>query len=251
MCHALSVKMKHSSNRRTFICNVAYILHTFAEPVKPNSYRSSSHNMTPFKHFSSHPDWSKRIRRGGIYLAVAAIIGGHTACSNDNGNDWETVTTYEATKGVITTLEETEAGQFTVADEQIVPSKAESRIIVRHLDGKVDTLTMAQAKNLVQPADTVVRTEYRHHSHGLGHVLWWSSMGYMMGRNFSSPVNSNIYRPVTDEEMRRRGYAGGSAYRAGSFAADELRRSSVPRTEVRPVRARSGFFRGFRGSSGG
>lgn len=204
--------------------------------------------MTPFKNYSSQPDWSRRIRRGGLYLAVAAMIGSQTACSNDNGSDWEEVTTYEATKGVVTTLEETEAGKFTVVDEQIVASKNDSRIVVKHLDGKVDTMTLAQAKGFVQPTDTVVQTQYRHHSHGMGHVLWWSAMGYMMGRNFSSPVNSGVYRPMGNGSGL---VAGGGAYRAGSFAADELKRSSVARTEMRPARARSGFFRGFKGSSGG
>lgn len=189
--------------------------------------------MTPYRHFSNNTTWQRRIRRGGLYVAVAAMIGSQTACSSDNGSDWEQVTVQEATKGVVTTLEETEEGKYSIVDEQVVGSKSDSRIIIRRLNGSVDTMSLDQARSLVQPADTVRQTTYRHHSHGIGHVLWWGSMGYMMGRNFSSPVASGVYNPT---------YAGGSAFRAGSYAADELRRTSVSRTEMRPARGRSGFF---------
>jgi len=171
------------------------------------------------------------------------VIGGQTACSNDNnGSDWEEVTVQEATKGVVTTLEETEDGKYSIIDEQVVATRTASRIVIRRLNGSVDTMTLNQAKSLVQPVDTVRQTTSQHQSHGMGHVLWWGAMGYMMGRNFSSPVASGVYN---------RNYAGGTAFRTGSYGADELRRTSVSRTEMRPARGRSGFFGGSRGSSRG
>ena len=186
--------------------------------------------------------WRQRVRRGGLYIVVAAALSAQAGCSsNDNGTDWEEVTTYEATKGVITTLEETEPGKFTIIDEQVASSRADSRIIIRRLGGTVDTMTLDQAKGLVQAADTVTQQVYRHHSHGLGHALWWGSMGYMMGRSFSSPVNSSVYSPTSP--MARTGY--------GANLRQELRSTAVSRTEFRPAKARSGFFRSFRGSSGG
>lgn len=60
-------------------------------------------------------------------------------------------------------------------------------------------------------------------------------MGYMMGRNFNTPVQSYVYR---DD---RRGNASG--FHTGNFASEELRRTAIPRTELRPIKGRSGFFK--------
>ncbi|MBU6343172.1 MAG: hypothetical protein KGS48_16880 [Bacteroidetes bacterium] len=204
--------------------------------------------MTPYKNYSTASDWSHRIKKGGMYLAVAALIGGEMGCGgSNNGTDWEQVTVQEATKGVITTIEEKEAGNFVIADEKVVDSKDASRVIIKRLDGKTDTLTLDQAKTLVQPADTVFQqntnyVQHYHHGGGMGSVLWWGAMGYMMGRSFNSPVQQGIYR---------NGYNAGGAYWAGSAASQELRRTAVSRTQMRPVRGRSGFFRGWGGKSGG
>jgi hypothetical protein len=204
--------------------------------------------MTPYKNYSTASDWSHRIKKGGMYVAVAAMIGAQMSCGgSDNGNDWEQVTVQEATKGVITTIEETEAGNFVIADEKVVDSKDASRVIIKRLDGKTDTLTLDQAKALVQPTDTVTQQQTNnvqqyHHGGGMGNVLWWGAMGYMMGRSFNSPLRQGIYR---------NGYNAGGAYSAGAAVSQELRRTSVSRTQMRPVRGRSGFFRGWGGSSGG
>ncbi len=200
--------------------------------------------MTPFKNFNTQSTWKRSLRRGGMYVAVAALLSGQAACGSDNGADWENVTVQEPTKGVITTLEEQENGEFDIIDEQMVDSKDASRVIIRRRNGTTDSLTLAQAKSLVQPQDTVMPRQnnqgynqgYHSHGMGLGGVLWWGSMGYMMGRNFGSPGYSSVYR-------------GG--YMPGTNVGDELRRTSVSRTVRMPSSGRSGFFRGFRGGSGG
>lgn len=183
------------------------------------------------------------MRRGGLYVAVAALLSVHTGCGGgDNGQDWEEVTVQEPTKGVITTIEETESGSFSIVDEKVVSAKDSSRVVIKRLDGTTETLTLDQARGLVQPQDTsstantnTNQPHYRSHGMGLGHVMWWGAMGYMMGRSFSSPINSGVYRG---------GYNGG--------AASELRRTAVSRTTMRPVSGKSGFFgRSSRGSSGG
>jgi hypothetical protein len=209
--------------------------------------KTNSISMTPYKHFSKNNIWQNHIRRGGIYVAVAALIGGQSACSNDNGSDWETVTVQEATKGVVTTLEETEPGQFSIIDEQVVASRDASRIIVRRLNGSVDTMSLAQAQSLVQPSDTLqpahnTTASNHHHSHGMGSVIWWGAMGYMMGRNFSSPVSPGIYHGS---------YSNG--FTRGSSFGSELRNTATSRTITRPSSSgRSGFFsRSRSGSSGG
>lgn len=201
--------------------------------------------MTPFKNYSKDPGWHRRLRRGSLYVAVAMMLGSQAGCGSDNGTDWEEVTTYEVTKGVVTTLEETEPGKFSIVDEQVVESKDSSRVIIKHLDGSVENLSLAQARGLVQSQDTVYQntTDHYHH-HGLGHTLWWGAMGYMMGRNFNTPVQSYVYR-----DERRPGMSG---FYAGNAASQELRRTAIPRTEMRPVKGRGGFFRGSsRGRSGG
>ena len=198
--------------------------------------------MTPFKNFSTESTWRRRLRRGGMYVAVAAMLGAQAGCSNDNGSDWEDVTVQEPTKGVVTTLEENENGEFDIVDERVVSNKEDARVIVRHRDGQVDSLTLAQARGLVQPQDTVAPQQSNgYRSHGMGHVLWWGAMGYMMGRSLGSPVQPYVYRSGANN-------VGG--FMAGTGAAEELRRTSVGRTVRMPAKGRSGFFRGFRGSSG-
>ena len=131
--------------------------------------------MTPYKNFSQDSTWKSRLRRGALFVAVSAMLTATTGCGNDsNGSDWEEVTVEEPTKGVITTIEETEAGKFTVVDEQVVATKAESRVIVRHLNGTVDTMDLTQVKGLVGAQDTVRQTTTVRHGggFGLGHILY-------------------------------------------------------------------------------
>ncbi|HND89926.1 MAG TPA: hypothetical protein PK971_16455 [Saprospiraceae bacterium] len=212
--------------------------------------------MTPYKknihQIPASTPWRQRARRGTLYLAVAALLQLHTGCSDSSNGDWEEVTVQEPTKGIVTTIEETASGEFSIVDEQVVPHRDSSRIILKMLNGTTRQLSPKEAQAMIEPRDTVSNTQHaQYRPHGLGHVMWWSAMGYMMGRNLSTPVNPAIYR-----DDRRYGssssYGGGYAYRAGSMAASELQRTSTSRTEMRPVSGRSGFFgRSSRGRSFG
>jgi len=189
--------------------------------------------MTPARHFSTNPKFNDRLRQGGLYVAVAALLATHTQCTNSGGSgDWEAVTTYEVTKGVQTTLEEVEPDKFEVVDEQLLEGKAASSVIIKRLSGQVDTLGLAEAQSLVTSQDTVSthnRTHYRH-GYGIGPILYWSAFGHMMGRSFNSPSPyNNVYR--------NNGFAS-------SGVTDQLRSTSLSRTEMRPVRGRTGFFGG-------
>lgn len=192
--------------------------------------------MTPARHFSTNPKFNDRLRQGGLYVAVAALLATHTQCTNSGGGgDWEAVTTYEVTKGVQTTLEEVEPDKFEVVDEQLLEGKAASSVIIKRLTGEVDTLGLAEAQSLVTSQDTVSthsttnnNTHYRH-GYGIGPVLYWSSFGHMMGRSFNTPSPYNVYR--------NNGFAS-------SGVTDQLRSTSLSRTEMRPVRGRTGFFGG-------
>jgi hypothetical protein len=191
-----------------------------------------------------------------LYLAVAAMIGSQMACGSSDDTDWEEVTVQEPSKGVVTMIRENADGSFVIEDEQVVASKADSRIIVNRLNGDIDTMTVEQARSLVQATDTLppqttVTQHHYHHGSGLGNVIWWGAMGYMMGRSLSTPVQSYVYR---QDEDRKNG--GGSSfarggYYAGNRAASELKQTAVNRTQMRPVKGRSGFFRGWGRSSGG
>jgi hypothetical protein len=190
--------------------------------------------MTPFRNFAHTNDsLPRRLRRGGLYVAVAALLATHaTSCGSDK-ESWEEVTTYEVTKGVVTTIEETEAGKFAIVDERVVDGKDSSRVIIKRLSGTIDTMTLDQARGLVGAQDTVYQTVNRHGSHGLGGILWWGAMGYMMGRSFGSPSPSNIYRNNMPSPV-----------------GSQLRQTAIPRTQLRPVSGKSGFFsRGARGGS--
>ncbi len=189
--------------------------------------------MTPARHFSTNPKFNDRLRQGGLYVAVAALLATHTQCTNSGGSgDWEAVTTYEVTKGVQTTLEEVEPDKFEVVDEQLLEGKAASSVIIKRLSGQVDTLGLAEAQSLVTSQDTVSthsRTHYRH-GYGIGPILYWSAFGHMMGRSFNTPSPyNNVYR--------NNGFAS-------SGVTDQLRSTSLSRTEMRPVRGRTGFFGG-------
>jgi hypothetical protein len=196
--------------------------------------------MTPFRNFSKYPSWKHRARRGGLYVAVATILAANAGCGDSdsgNGSDWEEVTVQEPTKGVITTLEETEPGKFSIVNEELAETREASRVIVKRLSGSTDTLTLLQAKSFVQPQDTVNNGGHAYRSHGMGGVLWWGMMGYMMGRNLGAPVNPAFYG---------RGYTG------NPNLGSELQRTSVPRKVLRPVGGKSGFFKGSsRGRTGG
>lgn len=71
-----------------------------------------------------------------------------------------------------------------------------------------------------------------HHGPGLGNVLFWGGMGYMMGRNMGYANNSMVY-------------ANRQAYSRGMNTSSNLRSSYTSR----PSGGRGGFFRG--GSSRG
>lgn len=208
--------------------------------------------MVSVKDFSSSNSWKQRARRGGIYVAVAALIGSQTACSDSQEAEqsWEEVKVQEPTKGVVTTIQEEADGEFAIIDERVVEKNTDSRLIIKRLSGVTDTLTLDQAKGLVGTTDTVVQHQATtHHRSGLGNVIWWGSMGYMMGRNFNTPVQPYVYRDASTSS----GAAAGGAYRgysSGSRVANDLRTTSTTRTQMRPVSGKSGYFGSGSRSSG-
>jgi hypothetical protein len=206
--------------------------------------------MTPFRNFSTESTWTRRIRRGGLYLAMAAAMAA-TGCGSSEP-EWEAVTVQEPTKGVVTRLKEKADGQYEIVEEKMVERPEDSRIIIQALDGTEKTLTLAEAKGLVQPTDTVQNTQTQHRSHhGLGSTIWYGAMGYVMGRSMSQPVNPGFYASAPQT-------GGGSSAGKGNLgyipsSSENIRQglqsTAVPRTQMRPAAPRSGFFSGSRRSS--
>ncbi|MGB1204525.1 MAG: hypothetical protein ACPG5B_02695 [Chitinophagales bacterium] len=165
--------------------------------------------MTPEKTYSKRRrkrflSIRKAAFQGAIFLSLSAFM---MSCSNgsDNsqaingGGSWDSeksvgVAKQDFTKGVITTIEETEKDKFTIVDEQIVPKKEDSRVIVRKLGGEIDTMTLAQAQTVANNDPNTNKEEYRSGGSGMGNILMWGVMGYFLGRNMSRPINSGAYK---------------------------------------------------------
>jgi hypothetical protein len=142
------------------------------------------------------------------------------------------------TKGVQTHIKEVDWGEFKITDEEVV-GEGQSKAIVTYLDGRVDTLSVEEARRIVDmPADSTATARdgsgqtYRQHS-GLSNVLLYGSLGYMMGRNMNQPASPGVY-------------ANQGVYSRAQQNTGIVRNSIVSR----PTNASRGFFRsGSRGAS--
>ena len=147
----------------------------------------------------------------------------------------QTETVY--TKGVQTFIKEVDWGEFKITDEKVV-GEGESKAIVTYLDGRVDTLSLAEARKIVDtPIDSTATPQrqgtssYGHHHAGLGSALLYGSMGYMLGRSFSQPVSPGVY-------------ASPQVFNRSTQHSSVVKNSRVSR----PTNSSRGFFRG--GGSG-
>jgi hypothetical protein len=131
-------------------------------------------------------DW----RRNLLLLTAAASLGLAVlpACSSDNNRqtgetsaDWSGETSGDSySQGVITEMTEVQPGQWKITAERPA-GKEEVAAILRHFDGKVDTL---QGQALQQQMQNYSRQhpENRVGGTSMMDVLMWSSIGYMAGR---------------------------------------------------------------------
>src|SRR6476661_1217269 len=132
------------------------------------------------KHFHPLGDW----RRNVLLVAAATSLGlTLPGCSSNDGTDngaeasWGGETYSE---GVITEMTEVQPGQWKITAERPA-GKEQVAAIMRHFDGKVDTL---QGRALQQQMQDYSRRypENRVGHSGMMDVLMWSSIGYMAGR---------------------------------------------------------------------
>ncbi len=198
-------------------------------------------------------DW----RRNVLLVAAATSLGLNTlpACSGGGGADeastdgqeWngpEAGQTYS--KGVITEMTEVQPGEWKITAERPA-GKEEVAAILRHFDGKVDTL-QGQALQRQMQDYSRRNPENRVGSTGMMDVLMWSGIGYMAGR-FLTPQPSMYAGPgvlnqtqgwraqTARERDNGRGFYGRgfSGSRASAGATSGIRPSqSVVRSGSRP-----------------
>lgn len=223
-------------------------------------------------------DW----RRNTLLLTAAASLGLTTlpACSGnesgtDAGGDWSTsaedAPARSFSQGVITELTETQPGQWKITAERPA-GQEEVAAILRHFDGKVDTL---QGQALQQQMQQYSRqhTENRIGGTGMMDALMWSGIGFMAGRfltpqpgfyanpgllNQNQAWRANVARERDDERrsFHARGFssAGAGLGRSGVLASRSVRRASPAfRSSSAPRFGRSSGFGsrgGFRGFGG-
>jgi hypothetical protein len=167
-------------------------------------------------------------------LSLALLSGSGMIQSCGNSEEQEQVTVY--TKGVQTHIKETEKGVFKIIDENTVEPD-DSKVFITYLDGRIDTLNLEQARQIVDQRET--QGEHNnggsyHHQSGLSNVLLYGGMGYLMGRSFSSPPDPGYY-------------ANRDVYQRSQQNASTLSRSRA----TKPSNARGGFFSRSRSSGGG
>jgi len=241
---------------------------------------------------SGYPLWRNFAKTASLFTTVGVLLTLQTSCG---GEEYETVAvvdtikTTELTQGVITVVKEIAPNQYEIQEEKTVPNKADTRVIVKKMDGKIDTLTTEQVKAIVTSKDSlaardtalhtvsqdtskkssttrVYQSGYSPTTHTLGYVLMGGMMGYFIGKSLAMPPNPNVYRYPQQQYMNNQPYSssggGGSSYRYSGSSSNQNAYSSLRSTATTNTRTvtsyksvpsgRSGFFGGrSSGSSSG
>ena len=188
------------------------------------------------------------LKRNMLILAAASSLGLASCNSGSNteqdsaSSDWSTDTS-TLSQGVITEMTETSPDNWKITDER--PAGAgQVAAILKHYDGKVDTLTGEPLQRAMNEYASV-------HPNNTGgfsmmNVLMWSGIGYMAGRMMSpNPAyyaNSSIlnrtsgWRNSIYQERQQSGGRGGY-YGSGAYRS---------RTATQAPQGRSGYFSGRR-----
>jgi len=155
-------------------------------------------------------------------------------CNSSSDTDSNASEEYEVTftKGMQTHIQETEKGVFKITDEQVV-GEGESKAIVTFLNGKTDTLTLEQAKRVVDAEannwNENNNEQVRHGGYyggGLSNALLYGGLGYYLGRSMNSSPNPGFY-------------ANPDVYNRAQQHTSTIQNSRV----TRPVNSSKGYFR--------
>ncbi|TAE03605.1 MAG: hypothetical protein EAZ97_01275 [Bacteroidetes bacterium] len=185
---------------------------------------------------------------------VFALLS-NSSCSESETYQEEIVQEEVFTKGIKTHIKETEKGVFKIIDEDSVSHSADSRIFVEHFDGHQDTLTLEEARHIVEYQEAQAAAQpnpdhYIENNHSLGTALVVGGVGYM--------CYSHYHRRREEEQRNgssstRGGYTrSSSAYINSEIHAKSQRtRSTISTSKTtisRPAGSRSGFFGASRSS---
>jgi hypothetical protein len=227
------------------------------------------------KHFHLLGEWRRNVllvaAAGSLGLTLPACSGNNDTASSGSGADWGDQSATQAgqtySQGVISELTEVQPGQWKITAERPA-GKEEVAAILRHFDGKVDTL-QGQALQRQMQDYSRVNPENRHGDFSMMNVLMWGGIGYMAGRfltpNPGAYANPGILQRnqswranVAQERQNQgrsffgRGFSGPRTAPNAGIAESQSTVRSSPRPSFRssaPAGRSSGF--GSRARSGG
>lgn len=220
-------------------------------------------------------DW----RRNVLMVAAATSLGLMLPACSGGSSDRETATEGDwgggesYSEGVITEMTEVQPGQWKITAERPA-GKEQVAAVLKHFDGKVDTL-QGQALQKQMQDYSRVNPENRAGGTGMMDILMWGGIGYMAGRfltpNVGAYANPGLMQQnngwrsrVAQERGQGRGFFGRGFTGSRAAAGAGIRPSTtVSRStgygsgsSVRsspPSRSRSSGFgsRGYGGGFGG
>lgn len=221
------------------------------------------------KPYYSLGDW----RRNVLLVAAAASLGLVLPACSGNSSDSETTTEGDwgsgdsYSEGVVTEMTEVKPGEWKITAERPA-GKEEVAAVLKHFDGKVDTL-QGQALQRQMQDYSRQNPENRVGGTSMMDILMWGGIGYMAGRfltpNVGAYANPGLVQQntawrgrVAQERDQGRGFFGrgftGSRNAASSTgirpSTSVTRSTGYGRSNVRSSAPRSSRSSGF-GSRGG
>ncbi|GAB3526606.1 hypothetical protein GCM10027443_01950 [Pontibacter brevis] len=170
-------------------------------------------------------------KRNAFIVAAAACMGLSSCSNNSNQDEWNADSEVAVPDGIVTELTEEAPDQWKITDERTT-APGQSMAILKHNDGRVDTLQGLELENQMKAIAENQQT-YQQGGFGLGSVLWWSGMGFMAGRMMAPRpayyANPNLINRTDSWRQNVQSYR--------------------QRTTA-PTSGRSGFFRGRSGGAG-
>ncbi len=217
-------------------------------------------------------DWRRNVllmaAATSLGLMLPACSGNNPETATTNGGDWSDGNSYS--EGVVTEMTEVQPGEWKITAERPA-GKEEVAAILKHFDGKVDTL-QGQALQRQMQDYSRANPENRMGGTGMMDILMWGGIGYMAGRfltpNVGAYANPGLMQQntgwrsrVAQERSQGRGFFGrgfsGSRNSTGIQPSSTVSRATgFGRSSVRssaPASGRSSGFgsRGYGGGFGG
>lgn len=133
-------------------------------------------------------------KRYTLYGALAAALTLGVSCSSNNDVK---VNKY---KSVETVMVQDANGNYKIESEKTI-SDTMSRVIVKKMDGTVDTMLTDEVKKMYADKDpmkgyqgeSTPRSYYSGHNSDLWFILFWSNYGYGLGRPYDTRIHNHYY----------------------------------------------------------